>query len=375
MFSVSAIIARINGKGEQVYQNDLKDAHRCLRIKVDMNVKDVPHTFKLAEALCQIFRYPLYEKDYYRVLRQVSRCRQILSRTGSNDLLYVLEDTTNEPIESFSPLHETEIDLISWFKEAPRRIDGETSSRAQGTYALFVNQTEPHWDYMNEALYMAFLHRGAPLAKWHVFYTHTGELPSQDILQQLDGVILTGSKANCDELEIYGAWVTPLMKCLEQVVANGKTKLLGTCFGHQIIGQTFGGTVTMRDGGMFRGVDTIEFTPELKALPCFQKYITTTGKNSIALALTHGREVSKLPPKATLGGFSKTCGVEIYTIGDRVLCFQGHPEYSFEYLTWRGMVQLNCSKDEAEEKYSKIYKGNDSEKALEICVDFMFGDK
>jgi len=371
MFSVSAIVSRINGKGEQVFQNDPKDSTRCLRIKVEVAAQDVPHIFTLVEAICQTFRYPLYEKEYYRLVQLVSRSRQVLPRAGSKDLLYVIEDT-QEPLENFSVLREADVELIAWLTDAPKRIDGETTSRAQGVYALFVNQTEENFDYMTEGLYMSYLHKAAPLSMWHCFYTPKCEFPSAELLKQLDGIVLTGSKANCDEFDLYGTWVTPLMKVLEQAASNPRTKIMGTCFGHQIMAQALGGAVTQRDGGLWRGVETVELTPEMRNLSCFQKYMTTTGKTSFQLSLTHGREVSKLPPKATLGGFSKTCGVEIFTIGDQVLCLQGHPEYSVEYLTLRGMILLNVSKEEAEKQYSSVYIGNESNTVLEICTDFLF---
>lgn len=371
MYSVSAVITRTNKKGEQVYQNDPTDSTACLRVKVDVNPNDDPHIFKLTEALCQALRYPNYEKDYYRCLLMVTRCSQVLPRPGSDDLLYVIEDQS-ESLENFSALKQTESDLIAWLAEAPRRIDGEMPSRPHGTYALFLNQIDTPFDYVTEGVYMSFLHRAAPLAVWNIYYPPKGEFPSSDVIKKLDGVVLTGSRANLDEMEVYGFWIRPFIQVLEQILAIDKIKVMGVCFGHQIIAHTLGGTVSRREGSFVRGTETVELTPELKALPAFRKFMAT-GKTSLKISESHAREVSKLPAKATLGGYSQTAGVEIYTVGDRVLCFQGHPEYSREYMALRGMILYNATRKQSEE-HSKAYIGNESKEILEVCVDFLFSE-
>jgi GMP synthase-like glutamine amidotransferase len=46
------------------------------------------------------------------------------------------------------------------------------------------------------------------------------------------------------------------------------------------------------------------------------------------LQQSHGDEVTSLPPGATLLGTSDTCEVEIFSIADRVLAFQSHPDFN-----------------------------------------------
>lgn len=49
---------------------------------------------------------------------------------------------------------------------------------------------------------------------------------------------------------------------------------------------------------------------------------------SVVLQESHGDNVTQLPEGATLLGYSDSCDVEIFSIGNRVLAFQSHPEFN-----------------------------------------------
>ena len=69
-----------------------------------------------------------------------------------------------------------------------------------------------------------------------------GKLPSAP--EEQDGYIVTGSPAGVyDDLP----WIEPLKTFLVQ--AKGKAKLVGICFGHQIMAEAFGGRVEKSDRG------------------------------------------------------------------------------------------------------------------------------
>jgi len=71
---------------------------------------------------------------------------------------------------------------------------------------------------------------------YRVFDVQAGELPAPDAT--FEGHIITGSPAGAyDDLP----WIAPLEDFLRAV--KGRTKLVGICFGHQIMAQAFGGRV------------------------------------------------------------------------------------------------------------------------------------
>ena len=55
---------------------------------------------------------------------------------------------------------------------------------------------------------------------------------------------------------------------------------------------------------------------------------------------SHGDTVTELPPGAVTLGSSRTCRHEVYIVGDNVLSFQGHPEFSVELLQDRILPAL-----------------------------------
>lgn len=53
---------------------------------------------------------------------------------------------------------------------------------------------------------------------------------------------------------------------------------------------------------------------------------------SLSIIKCHRDEVLEPPESAKVIGFSGKCDVEIFSVEDHLLCFQGHPEYNKEIL-------------------------------------------
>lgn len=48
----------------------------------------------------------------------------------------------------------------------------------------------------------------------------------------------------------------------------------------------------------------------------------------IVLQESHGDNITAIPPNATLLASSDSCDIEMYSIGNRVLGFQSHPDFN-----------------------------------------------
>jgi GMP synthase-like glutamine amidotransferase len=132
-------------------------------------------------------------------------------------------------------------------------------------------------------------------------------------------------------------WVKLLITFIRTMYSEG-VKMAGICFGHQIIAQALGGKVERAKRGWVPGVRTSEII-DPKALTFFTK-------GEMSLFYNHHDQVVTLPPQAKCFARSKFCPVEGFYIDDKVLTFQGHPEYTAEYNRY---LLLNHAVNEPEE--------------------------
>ena len=133
--------------------------------------------------------------------------------------------------------------------------------------------------------------------------------------------LITGSKFGAYEDEI---WITELIPWIQQAHRVG-ARLIGVCFGHQIIAQALGGQVVNSDKGWGVGIRSLA----LKGSP------NITAKSTLPKALrliySHQDQVIQLPKRAeTLLG-DDFCPYAGFYIGEQVITFQGHPEFDAEY--------------------------------------------
>lgn len=117
-------------------------------------------------------------------------------------------------------------------------------------------------------------------------------------------------------------WIKALLRWISDARRTG-AKVVGICFGHQCIAQALGGYVARAPQGWGFGIRECDIVDESA------KRFFPDGK--MRLMYNHHDQVTVLPPDATLIATSDFCRVECFRIGDKILAFQGHPEYVPEY--------------------------------------------
>jgi GMP synthase-like glutamine amidotransferase len=65
-------------------------------------------------------------------------------------------------------------------------------------------------------------------------------------LSGIDAIIVSGSKNNAFEDQ---EWIVKLVAFVKECIEDERIKVLGICFGHQIIGRALGATVARSDAG------------------------------------------------------------------------------------------------------------------------------
>lgn len=134
-----------------------------------------------------------------------------------------------------------------------------------------------------------------------------------------DAYVITGSRHSVyDDLP----WIPRLAQFLRTEIDAGR-KVVGICFGHQLLAHFFGGEVRPAPVGWEVGVKETEIlAPQAwmnPAAPTFN------------LISSHKDQVQRLPDGAVLTARSPFCPVAGFAMGDNVITFQGHPEFRKGY--------------------------------------------
>ena len=130
-----------------------------------------------------------------------------------------------------------------------------------------------------------------------------------------DAYLITGSpKGTYDE----DAWIGRLSQFIRDAYAADK-KLVGICFGHQILAEALGGHSEKSEKG--RG-----FGPKQFDIYKRKAWMPENTPDSCTLYFAHQDQVMELPPGAELLAGNGFCNNIVYSIDGRVLAMQAHPE-------------------------------------------------
>lgn len=155
------------------------------------------------------------------------------------------------------------------------------------------------------------------LLEFDIFDCQQGQFP--DDIHAYGFYITTGSKASAYE-EID--WIQKLIDFVRQLDRFQK-KLIGICFGHQIIALVRGGVVEKSDKGWGIGIASNEIAgnPTWMIKPPAELNILSS----------HQDQVTQLPGGALIIAQSDFCPYFVVQWGDHFLSIQGHPEWSNAY--------------------------------------------
>jgi len=157
-----------------------------------------------------------------------------------------------------------------------------------------------------------------PEAQLRIYDVMHGEYPSS--MAECDGYLITGSKHGVyEELD----WIQQLKIYICELV-QAKKKVVGICFGHQLLADALGGRTMKSEKGWGVGVHQVQVNSKKPwmepALDCYH------------LNVSHQDQVVQLPEHAELLGGNGHCDIGMFSIGDTCLGIQGHPEIGRPYL-------------------------------------------
>lgn len=155
-------------------------------------------------------------------------------------------------------------------------------------------------------------------ARFDVYYTSKDQFP--DRIEDYDAILLTGSPCSVhDEHD----WITRLIE-LTCAARECRLRIIGSCFGHQLVARAFGGDVGHNENGWVIGNYPVHISGDHDWM---QPSARITG-----LYHFNQERVTRLPPGAV--AFARTDEYDDYgyTLGDNIMCFQGHPEQPYRAM-------------------------------------------
>ncbi|KAK7246700.1 hypothetical protein RIF29_41570 [Crotalaria pallida] len=204
--------------------------------------------------------------------------------------------------------------------------------------------------------------------RWDVYRVARGEFPEEDELGLYDGFVITGS---CNDAHGNDPWIHHLITLITKLNSINK-KILGICFGHQILGRALGGKVTRSPTGWDIGVRTITLSSSSSLA-----FSSLKLPSKLSIIECHRDEIRELPAKAEVIAWSEKTGIEMFKYGDNIMGIQGHPEYTRDILLHLidRLIQRNYIMEAfaVETKLKAALWEPDIEAWQRLCVSFLKG--
>jgi GMP synthase-like glutamine amidotransferase len=166
-------------------------------------------------------------------------------------------------------------------------------------------------------MFVALLGRADPSLEFAVYDVEQGEYPAD--IDEVDAYLITGSKSSVYDDK---AWIAELLDFVRELNARQK-KIVGICFGHQIVAQALGGKTEKSSKGWGVGLHTHTFS----SVPAWHD-----GEDpAFNILVSHQDQVVENAEGARVLASSDFCENAVCQVGDHILTFQGHPEFVSDY--------------------------------------------
>ena len=189
------------------------------------------------------------------------------------------------------------------------------------------------------------------------FDVEKGELPEPAAHH---AYLLTGSPAGVyDPLP----WIAPLMDFIRSANAQ---KMIGVCFGHQVMAQALGGEVIKSPKGWAAGLNRYEVVHP-------QRW--TNGERQIAIPASHQDQVVVQPPNTNVVARSDFTPFAALAWSDRpAISFQFHPEFSVGYA--KALIEKRFDRvNDPEGALASLDAPNDNQAVAGWIRNFLNGEE
>ena len=209
---------------------------------------------------------------------------------------------------------------------------------------------------------------------WEYFKACSGEIPNLNEATAYKAFIVSGSPYSVHDNYPFISDVESFIKEVYQIqkISASAPKLVGLCFGHQLINKALGANVVENKSFVFKQ----ECVHVSKDLLLKEYYRNAYGYNQTKLDIMeiHGEEVINLPKDAVCVGSSESCRNEIILYGDSIITFQGHPEFSKKQVTdllLPAVKNDGCINELHELEFRESMKAGNADEMAKLVQEFI----
>jgi GMP synthase-like glutamine amidotransferase len=180
-----------------------------------------------------------------------------------------------------------------------------------------VNEVFAHDHGQYPDMFAELLRPADPKLEFTVFDVEQGLFPKD--IHAVDAYLITGSRHGVND---GFPWIAQLEEFI-QTIHKAQKKVVGICFGHQLIAKALGGQVIKSPKGWGVGMSQNTIIQNKAWMQPF--------KQQFNLLVSHQDQVVKLPPGAEVLAASSFCPFYMMQLDNHIITIQGHPEFTKAY--------------------------------------------
>ncbi len=198
----------------------------------------------------------------------------------------------------------------------------------------------------------------APTVSFQRYSVFNMEFPQS--IDECDIYVITGSQySTYEDIE----WIKKLEQFIRKLHTY-KKKLIGICFGHQIIAQSLGGKVEKNSKGWELGITSTHLTQT-------QKWMKPE-RDFFFIIVSHQDHVTKLPDTAINFCETNICPNSGFYVDKHILTFQGHPEFTKDYVKLIIKLQSNnLTKEQRQIARTSLQQSDDKQLIAHWIINFI----